>query len=404
MPRPRLLALVALAMITGSTVPAGIGSAHQATPVASPAAAVPTTAIVVAATNEPLRAPGSDGADHLEYDLLVTNAFTAPVTLSSIEVLAPDGERLLRLAGEDLVAATQPLLEGTATEAIPASGTVAVVMDVPAPLQREVVALDHRIAYEVAPDAPGRSLFGSFEIAGPELPVDPRPVTVIAPPLRGDGWLAGNACCSPASVHRWVRVPVAGERIVKTETFAIDWVRLQDGKLFEGDGSEREQWFGFGAEVLAVADGTVVAVQEGRSEEVPLQPVEGVHAPGDYGGNFVTLEIAPGVYAFSAHLQPDSITVEVGDQVSTGQVLGLLGNTGNSTAPHLHFGLLDDPDPLVGESLPMAFDHWTLAGTIPLDVYLGADPSSDLPDLTPQGPMVEQSGTLQLFLDVADFG
>jgi hypothetical protein len=222
--------------------------------------------------------------------------------------------------------------------------------------------------------------------------------------LRGDGWLAGNACCSPASVHRWVRVPVAGERIVKTETFAIDWVRLQDGKLFEGDGAEREQWFGFGAEVLAVADGTVVAVQEGRAEEVPMQPVEGVHAPGDYGGNFVTLEIAPGVYAFSAHLQPDSITVEVGDRVSTGQVLGLLGNTGNSTAPHLHFGLLDDPDPLVGASLPMAFDQWTLAGTIPLDVYLGADPSSDVPDLTPQGPIVEQSGTLQLFLDVADFG
>ena len=61
MPQPRLLALVALAMVAGSTVPAGIGSAHQATPVASPAAAVPTTAIVVSATNDPLRAPGSDG-------------------------------------------------------------------------------------------------------------------------------------------------------------------------------------------------------------------------------------------------------------------------------------------------------------------------------------------------------
>jgi hypothetical protein len=404
MPQPRLLALVALAMVAGSTVPAGIGSAHQATPVVSPAAAVPTTAIVVSTTNDPLRAPGSDGADHLEYDLLVTNAFTAPVTLSSVEVLAPDGERLLRLAGEDLVAATQPLLAGTPTQAIPASGTVAVVMDVRVPPDQAVERLTHRIAYEIAPDAPGRSLFGSFEVTGPDLPVDPRPVTVIAPPLRGDGWLAGNACCSPASVHRWVRVPVAGERIVKTESFAIDWVRLQDGKLFEGDGAEREQWFGFGAEVLAVADGTVVAVQEGRAEEVPMQPVEGVHAPGDYGGNFVTLEIAPGVYAFYAHLQPDSITVEVGDRVSTGQVLGLLGNTGNSTAPHLHFGLLDDPDPLVGASLPMAFDQWTLAGTIPLDVYLGADPSSDVPDLTPQGPIVEQSATLQLFLDVADFG
>jgi hypothetical protein len=197
---------------------------------------------------------------------------------------------------------------------------------------------------------------------------------------------------------------VAGERIGKPETFAIDWVRLRGGKLFEGDGSQREQWFGFGAEVLAVADGTVVAVQDGRPEEVPLQPVEGVHVPGDYGGNSVTLEIAPGVYAFYAHLQPDSITVAVGDQVTTGQVLGLLGNTGNSTAPHLHFGLNDNPDPLAAESLPMAFDQWTLEGTIPPEVYLGADPSAGVPDLIPQGPVVEQSGTLQLFLDVAAFG
>ena len=159
-------------------------------------------------------------------------------------------------------------------------------------------------------------------------------------------------------------------------TFAIDWVRLQDGKLFAGDGSQREDWFAFGAEVLAVADGTVVAVQEGHAEEVPLQPVAGVHAPGDYGGNSISIEIAPGVYAFYAHLQPDSITVEVGDQVTTGQVLGLLGNTGNSTAPHLHFGLNDDPDPLAAESLPMAFERWRLEGTIPPEVYLGADPNS----------------------------
>src|SRR5262245_20312124 len=313
-----LVALGILLAMAAAPVPV---AGSQATPVASPAATTPTTAIVVAATNAPLRAPGSDGVDHLEYDLLVTNAFTAPVALSSVEVLAEDGDRLLRLGGDDLVVATQPLLEGSPTREIPASGTVAVVMDVHVPHEREVDTLGHRIAYEIAADAPGRSLFGSFEVDGPVLPVDSRSVTIIAPPLRGDGWLAGNGCCSPVSIHRWVRIPVAGERVGKPETFAIDWVRLRDGKLFAGDGSEREQWFCFGAEVLAVADGTVVAVQEGHPEETPLQPVEHVHVPGDYGGNAISIEIAPGVYAFYAHLQPDSITVEVGDQVTTGQLL-----------------------------------------------------------------------------------
>ncbi len=210
MSQPRLLALVALATIAGSTVPAGIGSAHLATPVASIAAASRTTAIVVSATNDPLRALGSDGADHLEYDLIVTNAFTAPVTLASVEVLAPDGEGLLRLAGDDLVASTQPLLEVTPTEAIPASSTVAVVMDVRVLSDQAVGRRTHRIAYEVAPDALGRSLFGNFEFAGPELPVDPRPVTIIAPPLRGGSWLATPAARRPRSTARFAsRSPVS---------------------------------------------------------------------------------------------------------------------------------------------------------------------------------------------------
>jgi hypothetical protein len=396
-----LTTLVALGVLLGAAAAPAVVSAGQATPVASPAASGPTTAIVVAATNAPIRVPGSDGADHLEYDLLVTNAFVAPVTLTAIEVLAPDGDTLLRLDGDALADATQPLLGAGPAHEIPASGTVAIVVDVRVPPEREVAALGHRLAYEVAPDAPARSLIGSFAVAGPELRVDPRAATVIAPPLRGDGWLAGNGCCSPASIHRSLRIAVDGERIGKQETFAIDWVRLREGRLFEGDGSEREQWFGFGAEVLAVADGAVVAIQEGRPEEVPLRPVENVHQPGDYGGNSVTLEIAPGVFAFYGHLQPGTIAVAVGDRVATGQVLGLLGNTGNSTAPHLHFGLLDDPDPLVGESLPMAFDHWTLEGTVSPEAFFD---ESGQASLAPVGTPEEQSASLQLFLDVADFG
>jgi hypothetical protein len=202
-------------------------------------------------------------------------------------------------------------------------------------------------------------------------------------------------------VHRWVRLPVGGARFAKIETFAIDFMRLQDGTLFTGDGTQREQYFAYGAEVLAVADGTVIAFQEGRPEEVPLQPTALVYGPADYGGNAVTLQIAPGIYAYYAHFQPGSITVALGDHVTTGQVLGLLGNTGNTTAPHLHFGLLDDPDPMVGASLPMAFDRWTLEGAVPPEVFAAATAETDL---TPIGPPEEQAGTLQLFLDVADFG
>ena len=138
----------------------------------------------------------------------------------------------------------------------------------------------------------GRSL-AALRSTDRGCPSIPGPITVIAPPLRGDGWLATNGCCSAESIHRAVRIPVGGTRIGKQETFAIDWARLREGQPFAGDGTRPEDWYGFGAEVLAVADGTVVSVTEGYPEEVPLQPVTHVTRPEDYGGNAISLESPP---------------------------------------------------------------------------------------------------------------
>jgi murein DD-endopeptidase MepM/ murein hydrolase activator NlpD len=120
-----------------------------------------------------------------------------------------------------------------------------------------------------------------------------------------------------------------------------------------------------------------------------------VQQPLDYGGNEVVLEIAPGVYAFYAHLQPGSIRVQIGETVTTGQVLGLLGNTGNSTGPHLHFQLADGPDILTATSLPFVLDQYTLVGSIA--------PESTASDVRVTGTPALQTATLPLDLTVADF-
>jgi murein DD-endopeptidase MepM/ murein hydrolase activator NlpD len=66
----------------------------------------------------------------------------------------------------------------------------------------------------------------------------------------------------------------------------------------------------------------------------------------------------PSRYAFYAHIIPGTITVKVGDQVKKGQVLGRLGNSGNSDAPHLHFHLGDANAPLGSEGIPWVFERF----------------------------------------------
>ncbi len=218
--------------------------ARQATPQpATPESAPPlTTAIIVSATNDPLRVAGSDGMDHLEYDLLVTNAFPEPVTITLIEVLGADGQLLQQLEGDAIAEITQPLLGVGPMEQIPGSGTVGVVMDLIVPPGDVHDQINHRITYQRPADSTLASLTGSLVIEGPLRAVDPRPAVVIAPPLHGSGWLTFSGVGGSPSLHRSIRLAVDGLAYAKSETFAIDWLQITDDGVFEGDGGRTDQW------------------------------------------------------------------------------------------------------------------------------------------------------------------
>jgi Peptidase family M23 len=336
---------------------------------ASAAAPDRPTAILVSPIHEAQIVRADDGKDHVEYELLIVNVFSEPVTLSTVTVLDSAGKELMRIEGRALAAATQTLFAKTATPVVPASAAVSVDVDLILPPDTAPERVAHRIAYTLKADSDLALMVGSLEVNAPEVTINHRPAIMIRAPLKGKGWLATTACCKP-NVHRDLRVAVDGVRIETAETFAIDLAKVRNDRLFDGDGKRVEQYYGFGEDVLTVADGTVVYIHDGMPDETPSVPMV-PRSKSDYGGNNVILEIAPNVFAWYAHLRQGSLTVKVGDAVKAGAPIAKLGNTGPSLGPHLHFGLLDKPDPIAGRSLPFVFDSFTLDGAVDFDVSEG---------------------------------
>ncbi|MDQ0600649.1 murein DD-endopeptidase MepM/ murein hydrolase activator NlpD [Streptomyces canus] len=186
----------------------------------------------------------------------------------------------------------------------------------------------------------------------------------VAPPVTGR-WSALN---SPAD-----RTPSHGTHAYG-QTYAIDIVAEPEPGARPGFHAlwplarRNGDFPGFGAPLLAVADATVVrAVDEHRDHlsrtSLPgliyLMLVEGsVREMGGVGrivGNHVVLDLGDGTFALYAHLRRGSLTVAEGEKVRAGQPLAQCGNSGNSSEPHLHFQLMDGPDPDTARGLPFTW-------------------------------------------------
>jgi murein DD-endopeptidase MepM/ murein hydrolase activator NlpD len=186
-------------------------------------------------------------------------------------------------------------------------------------------------------------------------------------PLRGV-WYAGWGA-SFHTGHRWA-IP---------EEFALDIAKLGgDGLTHKGVGTRFDDYYAYGADVLAAADGRVTSATNDQQEDssamqrpnetqeayfARLQKEQGARlAKGltAITGNDVMIDHGKNEYSLYAHLQPGSVGVHVGDQVKAGDVIGKLGSSGNSTEPHLHFHVCDKSDPLMCAGIPVNFSNITI--------------------------------------------
>jgi hypothetical protein len=353
---------------------------------------------------QPVAAPdpvlGADGRVHLAYELLLVNLAPSPITIDRVQALDPvlDGTAVETVDGQALADVLRLGAGGKGTT-LAAGGAATLFMDVTLPPDTAFPpTLEHRfaIAYQPTTQAaatgdrdPAPPHPEKITFVGAPVRVGQQPAVVVAPPLRGGRWLVGNGCCAVVTAHRGATLPLNGS-IDVAERFAIDFVRLDaEGRLFTGDKTSLSSYPFFGSEIQSVADGVVVAAEDGLPEQVPGKLPAGatIH---DAAGNHVVVDIGGGRFAFYAHMQPGSLRVKRGDRVSRGQAIGLLGNSGNTDAPHLHFHVMDGPSPLHANGLPYVFTSFVGDGVVTSEAPLWDGAAAPIDTRALAGPHVNQ--------------
>jgi hypothetical protein len=296
----------------------------------------------------------SDSGAVLVYELHVTNLTAAPLTLRRVEVLAVEGGKPGRVVWDLNSAVDSGLFRATARAGAPVPAAerlrigpglrAYVYLWIPTDAAHPPAALTHRLTFT-------RGASDSTDVLqGTTIPVEPRAVA-IGPPVHGE-WAAFNGP-SNSSGHRRLVLALDGH-VASGQRFAIDFLQLDSaGKSYRGDPLKNSSYYAYGTPILAVADGIIVETKDSIPENIPgansrAVPINMITV----GGNHVALDIGGGKYALYAHVQPGSLKVKVGDRVKRGQALALLGNSGNSTEPHVHFQIADGPTFLSSEGIP----------------------------------------------------
>ena len=330
--------------------------------------------------------PGSDGQAHVAYEAAITNMDRKgrKLTLKSIEILdnANPALPLASFRGPELGEILQrPGLTGRNAGASAIGGgmraTVWLWLNLSSPASP--LALKHRFVFNL------EGVEGEFPVECCLTQLDQHALPVLLPPVHGGNWSAGRGP-SNSSGHRRQLMAINGQ-LHDAQRFAIDWYRLDErGKAFKNNGKNNSDFYGYGADALAVADAVVADARDGIPEN---KPGDSRAVPIDFetvAGNCVVLDLGNGIYAAYAHLQPGSLRVKKGDAVRRGDVIGLVGNSGNSGGPHLHFHLMDSPSILDSEGIPYVLDNFALVGIFDPD-HLKFHPSSSPTSHTKELPL-----------------
>jgi hypothetical protein len=355
----------------------------------------------------PVPVKGTDGRFHIVYEVLLTNNTPVPMGVEGFEVRDARTRRVLaRLSGPSLAANMGPVagppapstndppdLKPVAALSEDAGSDAATSM---ASSQTSVVWLDVKVRsarprllehHIVASSRPPPGTQFSFSGLVGRVQTGGAPV-VIGPPVGPGIWVADEGCCTNPTHHRRA-VPAFNGELLAVNRFAIDWVLVDSShRAWIGDPTRLSSYLSYRQPLIAAASGRVVSTHDGVHSNPPQGVLPGSPPIKDFAGNYASIRIGPRRFLLYAHMVPGSLRVRKGQQVRRGQVIGLLGNSGNSSTPHLHFQVSDRPGFAPVDSLPFVFNRFALLGQITdefSDEDLALRPTGDLA-FAPAGP------------------
>ena len=319
------------------------------------------TPLMLEVHDPPIPFLGSDSRTHLVYELELKNFSSGNLAVEQVEILSGTGAVLQTFNQQEIATHLQPAGRRDSTAVMPPSTLALLFIHVTMPEGQTAPArLAQRVHVRAEAAPPGQQ---EITETGGDVTVDTQPVVVFGPPLRGAHYISADSCCD-ATRHTRAALPVNG-RVWLAQRYAVDWEQLDDAnRIYHGSSTDPNSYTIFGKEAIAVADAKVVSVIDNLPEQTPGQYPTNISID-QADGNSVVLDLGENHYAVYAHLQPGKMRVHPGDTVKRGQVLGLVGNTGNSVAPHLHFHVVSNPSPLAANGLPYEIDHFEVTAATP---------------------------------------
>jgi murein DD-endopeptidase MepM/ murein hydrolase activator NlpD len=343
----------------------GVNGPPADTAAAAPPAPPPDayTPILISIEGAPIAFKMTDARYHMVYEVRLTNATSTDQPIDRFQI--KDQDRKESLLDLDPPGITQISAPGTCTLS---AGYL--------PPHDQCLLLIH-ISVDTLESIPKALAHTLYRPPLPDGALQPEPTitanvilnnVVLGPPLADGRWLAYNGCCTGS--HRR-EIQSINNAWNLPERFAIDFYLMvaEVNRLAPEAGAPLLAYESFDRKALAVGDGTVVQISE---KVIPDNPPGIPAAPGpsprpwDRYGNYVVIRLntPPDTYVLYGNLEFRKVLVRVGEPVHRGQVIGLVGNSGDSKYPHLHFEVINrKTDSLMGaQGIPFVFSSFELYG------------------------------------------